>query len=376
MPGWQAISGRSAPTRPRTRWRGSSGLLPFPKRSRVVSKSSRSSPEPLARRRRDRDLALLHALGGDLDRSRMLAAGARDMLETLREGSVLSAIPAFWGGSSCSRGRRKPPSTSCAGVRAPREDGGALLPIVRVGTSPRRSTSKAGSARRRVSPRPRRSSRARTTSKRRCSALRSRADPDAEGRGRVPRKHWRERPPPMPTRPTLSLAQGNALAVLAEALQGAGCPAEAAAALEEAIRLYELKGSVSSAARCALCSKTTQVASPKPRRPGKGAVPGSPTRSDAIGSVHSLEFTRIRSARAWVRRVPSFEEEVELHSHVVVADREKPQNLDRVRSDPLRDVLPVGEIRPERLGRKLVCSDLNVGPLALIVGRAGSRVEP
>jgi predicted ATPase/DNA-binding SARP family transcriptional activator/class 3 adenylate cyclase len=196
------------------------------------------------------ELGVLEALRGDYGRARLLAVHAGEMLERLGEGSVLNVARAFLGRIELFAGetdvaerelRREYELLERLGERYYRSSVSALLgeALFAQGRLDEAETLTATAANlagkddveaqmlwRRV----------------RAQVLAQRGDVDrAEALAREALDTARET--------DSQHAVGEALVVLAEVLEAGGRPAEAAAALEEAIALYEVKGSVAFAAK-------------------------------------------------------------------------------------------------------------------------------
>jgi predicted ATPase/DNA-binding SARP family transcriptional activator/class 3 adenylate cyclase len=194
-------------------------------------------------------LGLLEAMGGDFERARMFAGRARETLETLREGSVLTAIPAFLGRLELLAGDTKAAERELRREYEILEDMGERYYLSSVSALLAEALYEQG----RLDEAERLTATA--------EKLAAKDDVEAQMLWRCVRAKVLTRKADIAAAEALAreavrlarttdseLAQGNALEALAEALQGEGRQSQAAAALEEAIRLYELKGSVVSAA--------------------------------------------------------------------------------------------------------------------------------
>jgi predicted ATPase/DNA-binding SARP family transcriptional activator/class 3 adenylate cyclase len=196
------------------------------------------------------ELGVLEALRGDFGRARLLAVHAREMLERLGEGSVLNVAPAFLGRIELFTGetdvaeqelRREFELLERLGERYYRSSVSALLgeALFAQGRLDEAETLTATAA----------SLAGKDDVEAQMLWRRVRAQVLAQ-RGDVARAEALAREALDTARETDSQhAVGEALAVLAEVLEAGGRPAEAAAALEEAIALYEVKGSVAFAAK-------------------------------------------------------------------------------------------------------------------------------
>jgi predicted ATPase/class 3 adenylate cyclase len=208
-------------------------------------------------------LALLEAMRGDLERGRIAAGRAREMMETLREGRALTVVPAFLGrfellaGDTEAAERELRPEYELLeelGERFYRSSVSALLAEAlyaqgRLDEAERLTTTAA--------------------------TLAGKDDVEAQMLWRFVRAKLLTQKGEVAGAEALAgeavdlaratdsqQAQADSLIVLAGVLQAGGRAADAAAALEEAIGLYELKGSVAFAAeaRASLESLAGRVA--------------------------------------------------------------------------------------------------------------------
>jgi predicted ATPase/DNA-binding SARP family transcriptional activator/class 3 adenylate cyclase len=195
-------------------------------------------------------LALLEAMRGDLERGRRASRRAREMMETLREGRALTIVPAFMGrfellvGDAEAAERELRPEYELLeklGERFYRSSVSALLAeaLYAQGRLDEAETLTATAA-----------------------TLAGKDDVEAQMLWRCVRAKVLSQKGDVDSAKRLAgeavglaratdseQALGDALAVLAEVLQASGRAADAAAALEEAMGLYQLKGSVAFAAK-------------------------------------------------------------------------------------------------------------------------------
>ncbi|HEY3051093.1 MAG TPA: AAA family ATPase [Gaiellaceae bacterium] len=190
-------------------------------------------------------LGVLHALGGDFERARMFAERARETLKTLREGSVLTVVAAFLGRIELLAGEAEAAERELQREYELLEELGERYYLSTVSALLAQALYVQG----RLDEAESLTATAET--------LTGKDDVEAQmlwrcvraevltQKGEVKIAEALAREAVVYSEATDSqLAQGNALAVLAEALHAGGQSIEAAAALEEAIRLYDLKGSV------------------------------------------------------------------------------------------------------------------------------------
>jgi predicted ATPase/class 3 adenylate cyclase len=190
-------------------------------------------------------LGVLHALSGDFERARMFAERAREILKTLREGSVLTVVAAFLGRIELLAGQAEAAERELRREYELLEEVGERYYLSSVSALLAQALYLQG-----------RLDEAESLTVT-AETLTGKDDIEAQMLWRCVRAEVMRRKGEVETAEALAreavvysettdsqLAQGNALAVLAEALNAGGRSVEAAAALEEAIRQYDLKGSL------------------------------------------------------------------------------------------------------------------------------------